>query len=205
MAKRRKKQQDSVASQKTPPPQNSSKIKSFFQKYWSDKSPVFKFILGFAACIIIFYIMYYSPWFEANIKTPVLAAQAIAGGALLNLFGNSVDVVNDVISGGGATVKISGGCDGLEATALFLAAILVFPLPFKYKWPGLLVGFVVLSLLNILRIAGLYLTQKHWPQAFDFMHVQGGLYIYSIITILLMLIWADWALRNFKKDAAPVT
>ncbi len=181
-----------------------SKSPSFFSKYWQEKSPVFKFIAGFLTCILVFYALYYSTWFEVNLKAPILAMQAIAGGALLNLFGHSVSVANEVISGSGATVKIAGGCDGLEATALFLAAILVFPLPFKFKWPGLLAGFIVLSLLNVFRIAGLYLTQKYWPEAFDFMHIQGGLYLYSIITILLMLIWADWALKNYKKEKVAI-
>ena len=173
---------------------------NFFTNYWQEKSPVFKFMAGFAACIIVFYALYYSSWFETNMKAPILGFQALAGGALLNLFGYGVSVADAAISGAGASVKIAGGCDGLEATALFLAAILVFPLPFKFKWPGLLIGFVVLSIVNILRIAGLYLTQKYWPEAFDFMHVQGGLYFYSIITILLMLIWANWALKNYKKE-----
>jgi len=173
---------------------------NFFTTYWQEKSPVFRFMAGFAACIIVFYALYYSTWFETNLKTPILAVQAMAGGALLNLFGYGVSVADAAISGAGASVKIAGGCDGLEATALFLAAILVFPLPFKFKWPGLLGGFIVLSIVNILRIAGLYLTQKYWPEAFDFMHVQGGLYFYSIITILLMLIWANWALKNYKKE-----
>ena len=206
MAKKNKKKENSPSkktSEKSSLKNNSIKNatqKSFFKKYWQEKSPVFKFILGFAACIIVFYVLYYSPWFESVFKTPILAAQAVAGGALLNLFGYSVNVANEVISGSGATVKIAGGCDGLEATAMFLAAILVFPLPFKFKWPGLLAGLVVLTLLNIFRIAGLFLVQKHWPEAFDFMHIQGGLYLYSIITILLMLIWADWALKNYKKE-----
>lgn len=173
---------------------------NFFANYWQEKSPVFKFMAGFAACIIVFYALYYSSWFETNMKAPILGLQALAGGALLNLFGYGVSVADAAISGAGASVKIAGGCDGLEATALFLAAILVFPLPFKFKWPGLLIGFIVLSIVNIVRIAGLYLTQKYWPEAFDFMHVQGGLYFYSIITILLMLIWANWALKNYKKE-----
>lgn len=181
-------------------PNTKKNTRNFFTNYWQEKSPVFKFIAGFATCIILFYALYYSTWFETNMKAPILGFQAMAGGALLNLFGYGVSVANEVISGAGASVKIAGGCDGLEATALFLAAILVFPLPFKFKWPGLLVGFVVLSIVNVIRIAGLYLTQKHWPEAFDFMHVQGGLYFYSIITILLMLVWANWALKNYKKE-----
>jgi len=173
---------------------------NFLANFWQEKSPVFKFMAGFAACIIVFYALYYSSWFETNMKEPILGLQALAGGALLNLFGYGVNVADAAISGAGASVKIAGGCDGLEATALFLAAILVFPLPFKFKWPGLLIGFIILSIVNIVRIAGLYLTQKYLPEAFDFMHVQGGLYFYSIITILLMLIWANWALKNYKKE-----
>lgn len=202
-----------VMAKKTPNNKNQKQQKtnssqkeksSFLKTYWQEKSPVFRFIAGFAACIILFYAMYYSTWFEFNVKNPLLGVQAMAGGALLNLFGYGVNVVDAAISGAGASVKIAGGCDGLEATALFLAAILVFPLPFKFKWPGLLMGFVVLSIVNILRIAGLYLTQKHWPEAFDFMHVQGGLYFYSIITILLMLVWANWALKNYKKEKLAI-
>lgn len=182
----------------------TQKIKSVFDQYWAEKSPIFRFILGFMICVVLFYLLYYSSWFEAKAKAPILAAQAVAAGALLELFGYSVHVVNEVISGTGASVKIAGGCDGLEATALFLSAILVFPLPFKYKWPGILAGFIILSILNVFRIAGLYLTQMHWPEAFDFMHIQGGLYLYSIITILLVLVWADWALKNYKKDKVQI-
>ncbi len=190
--KKNKKQHKKAAAEK--------KTNNFLANYWQEKSPVFKFMAGFAACIIVFYALYYSSWFDTNMKAPILGMQALAGGALLNLFGYGVSVADAAISGAGASVKIAGGCDGLEATALFLAAILVFPLPFKFKWPGLLIGFVVLSIVNIVRIAGLYLTQKYWPEAFDFMHVQGGLYFYSIITILLMLVWANWALKNYKKE-----
>ncbi|MEM1120698.1 MAG: archaeosortase/exosortase family protein [Bacteroidota bacterium] len=200
MAKKKNNKKKSSSPKSAAPKTPKAPRRNFFKSYWQDKSPVFKFIAGFVICILVFYALYYSSWFETNLKAPILSAQAVAGGALLNLFGYSVSVAGEVISGSGATVKIAGGCDGLEATALFLAAILVFPLPFKYKWPGLLSGLVVLSILNVLRIVGLYLTQKYWPEAFDFMHIQGGLYLYSIITILMMLIWADWALKNYKKE-----
>ena len=172
----------------------SSKVKatstrsSFLKKYWYEKSSVFRFLAGFAVSIIVFYAMYYSIFFQDYLKEPILQVQTTAGAALLNLFGSSVTAVGDVISGASTSVKVAGGCDGLEATALLLAAILVFPLPFKYKWPGLLAGVVVLGILNVIRIAGLYLVKVHWPSAFDFMHIQGGLYLFSFVTILLMLI-----------------
>ena len=33
---------------------------NFFTTYWQEKSPVFRFMAGFAACIIVFYALYYS-------------------------------------------------------------------------------------------------------------------------------------------------
>ena len=179
--------------------QNSSKL-GFLKNFWQEKSPVFKFITAFAACIVLFYILYYSFFFQDYVKPPLLTAQTAIGAVLLNLFGLPVAATGDVLAGAGASVKVAGGCDGLEATALLLAAILVFPIPFKFKWPGLLAGLVVLSILNIIRIAGLYVVKLYWPGAFDFMHVQGGLYLFSFVTILLMLIWANWALKGYQEE-----
>lgn len=197
MAKRPKNKKSPTNKKKTSQPKSS-----FFQKYWHEKSSVFRFMAGFAICIVAFYALYYSYFFQDYVKDPVLKFQTTAGASLLNLFGSSVTAMGDVIAGGGTSVKVAGGCDGLEATALLLAAILVFPLPFKYKWPGLLAGAVVLGLLNVIRIAGLYLVKVHWPSAFDFMHIQGGLYLFSFVTILLMLIWANWALNGYKAETA---
>lgn len=197
MAKRPKKKKTST--KKAIAGNNKS---SFLKKYWQEKSAVFKFMAGFAVCIVVFYAMYYSIFFQDYLKDPILQVQTTAGAALLNLFGSSVTAMGDVISGAGTSVKVAGGCDGIEATALLLAAILVFPLPFKYKWPGLLAGAIVLGILNVIRIAGLYLVKVHWPSAFDFMHVQGGLYLFSFVTILLMLIWANWALNGYKAELA---
>ena len=206
MAKRPKKKKITPAKKSTnsTTKQNAPNT-SFLKKYWQEKSSVFKFIAGFAICIIVFYALYYSIFFQDYLKDPILQVQTAAGAALLNIFGSSVTAMGDVISGAGTSVKVAGGCDGIEATALLLAAILVFPLPFKYKWPGLLAGVVVLGILNVIRIAGLYLVKAHWPSAFDFMHIQGGLYLFSFVTILLMIIWANWALNGYKQDLATAS
>ncbi len=198
MAKQRKKKVTN--SPKKKPQKRQTPSPSFLKKYWQEKSSVFKFISAFFGCMILFYLMYYSIFFENYLKGPILQLQTSAGAMLLNLFGMPVSSSGDVIAGSGISVQVAGGCDGLEATALLLAAILVFPLPFKFKWPGLLAGVLTLTVLNVIRIAGLYLVKLHWPSGFDFMHIQGGLYLFSFVTILLMLIWANWALKGYKND-----
>ncbi len=198
MAKQRKKKTTNIP--KKTPKKKKTASPSFLKKYWQEKSSVFKFIAAFFGCMVFFYAMYYSIFFENYLKGPILQIQTSAGAMLLNLFGMPVSSSGDVIAGSGISVQVAGGCDGLEATALLLAAILVFPLPFKFKWPGLLAGLLTLTVLNVIRIAGLYLVKLYWPSGFDFMHVQGGLYLFSFVTILLMLIWANWALKGYKND-----
>jgi len=198
MAKQRKRKNTNLSKKTSPKKQTSSS--SFLKKYWQEKSSVYKFIAAFFGCMVLFYAMYYSLFFENYLKGPILEVQTSAGATLLNLFGMPVSSSGDVIAGSGISVQVAGGCDGLEATALLLAAILVFPLPFKFKWPGLLAGLLTLTVLNVIRIAGLYLVKLHWPSGFDFMHIQGGLYLFSFVTILLMLIWANWALKGYKND-----
>lgn len=166
----------------------------------SDRLSVIKFFLIFVVGLMLFYGFYYSIFFQDYLKAPILSSQTSLSAGLLQMFGYDVSVAGDEISGLGVLLKVSGGCDGIEATALYFIAILLFPISFKYKWVGLLAGVIVLSILNILRIMGLFWVALYWSEGFDFMHNQGGLYLYAFVTILLVLVWSDWALKKFKSE-----
>jgi exosortase/archaeosortase family protein len=99
------------------------------------------------------------------------------------------------------SVSIAVGCDGLEPLAMFVGGILVFPMAFRLKWPGILAGAVVLFILNLIRIAGLFLAGLYWPGAFDFLHLHGGFILFAAIAILLWMIWANWALQKSKNTS----
>lgn len=180
--------------------ERTSSSNSPFQ-FWHNMSPMLRFLILFVAGMIVFYLFYYSPLYEDYIMTPLLTAQANIANVLLHALGQDTTVYQDIISSDVFTVSIKGGCDGVEATALFLIAILVFPLAFKFKWPGIIAGLLVLSVLNILRIAGLYLAGIYWPAAFEFLHLHGGVVIFTIIAILLWIIWINWALNKKMKEA----
>ena len=166
---------------------------------WQDNFSVFKFFLAFVGCIMLFYFFYYSIFFQDHLRDPIILAQTNISAVLLSLFGYTVTVQSGALTGMNILVKVSGGCDGLEATALLIAALTLFPIPFKYKWPGLIIGAITLTILNIIRIVGLFLIALYWPEKFEFMHIQGGLYIFSFVSILLVIIWSDWALKNYKS------
>jgi exosortase/archaeosortase family protein len=158
-----------------------------------------KFFGFFAVAMIVFYAIYYSSFYANYINGPLLNFQAKVSNVLLTVLGQGTSVDGDVIYSDDFRVSIKGGCDGVEATALYICAVLVFPLiAFRQKIPGLLWGVGILFVLNIFRIAGLYLSGLYWPSAFDFLHLHGGVVIFTIISIALWMIWVN---RVTQKDA----
>lgn len=158
--------------------------------WWNSKSPIFRFLSGFILLMALFYIFYYSPFYENYIMGPLLNKQAYLSNILLNWMQFKTETLEDNIVGDEFRVSIKNGCDGIEATALYICAIITFPfVAWKHKLKGLLYGILVLSTLNLFRIAGLYIAGVHWKNGFEFLHLHGGVIIFTLIAILLWLIW----------------
>lgn len=199
MAKRKKgkKKQVPVASK-------SNNWQAQLQETWKSKAPVLTFLLGFVGVIVLFYLFYASVLYTDYIRDPLLGFQASIAGFFINLIGYTPEIAgNNLQDEGGFSMSIAKGCDGIEATMLFLAAVLVFPLPFKLKWPGVLVGLAVLFVVNILRLIILYWVGVNMSEAaFEFMHLHGGLILFTIISITIWMLWIDWAFRKQKETNA---
>ena len=168
--------------------------------YWDQKSPVLKFLLGFGLSMVVFYLLYLSPFFVEHVVRPILGVEAGISSFLLNLLGQDTTANADVIAGPDYSISIKNGCDGLETLAIMLSGILVFPISFRLKWPGLLYGTLALMVLNLFRIVGLYLAGRYWSkEVFDLLHEQGGFVIFTVLGIFLWIIWANWALHKQRE------
>ncbi|MBK6544215.1 MAG: archaeosortase/exosortase family protein [Saprospiraceae bacterium] len=164
--------------------------------WWNSKSPIFRFLSAFIALMLVFYIFYYSPIYENYLMNSILRIQAKLSNGILNILGYDTESNEDIIAGIDFRVSIKNGCDGIEATALYVFAILAFPfVSLKQKTKGLISGVLTLSILNLFRIAGLYIAGVHWKVGFEFLHLHGGVIIFTLIAILLWLIW----LSQIKK------
>lgn len=169
------------------------------------KNPAVRFLLLFGIGMVLFYLFYNSAFFADYLKTPIVTAQAGITSFLLNILGAGTTAVGTVISGGSAVsaIDIKGGCDGLEATALLLCAVSVFPIDFKYKIPGLIFGLITLVILNLFRLVGLFFAKTHASQTvFDLLHEQGGFVIFTAVSILIWMIWVNWAMGKEKLAEA---
>lgn len=184
-------------------PQVASSPSWTFKSMLEDRHPILKFLLGFLGCMAVFYLIYYSSFYQTHLEPSILSMQANIGNGLLHLLGHNTKVVGAAIGSDNFSVDIQNGCDGLEAMAILVSGILIFPATRRQKATGLLWGVGILFLLNLVRIAGLYLTGLYFSKiVFDLLHVQGGFIIFTMISVLLLFTWMNWVMAQTTKTAA---
>ena len=89
-----------------------------------------------------------------------------------------------------------------DRQALYIAAVLAFPnVSRQKKIRGLVMGVSILFILNLFRIAGLFIAGLKWKSGFEFLHLHGGVIIFTLMAIVLWLIWVNSLL---KTDNAAV-
>lgn len=167
------------------------------QSALNDRYPVLKFLLGFLGFMAVFYVIYYSDFYQSRFEPTVLFAQANAGNGLLHMLGHNTKVMGAAIASNDFSVDIQNGCDGIEAIAVLVSGILIFPATRRQKAIGLIWGVGTLAVLNLLRIAGLYWVGLHFSKTiFEMMHVQGGFIVFTMISVLLLFTWMNWVMKT---------
>ncbi|MCB0598125.1 MAG: archaeosortase/exosortase family protein [Lewinellaceae bacterium] len=164
--------------------------------------PVVKFLVAFLISILAFYWLYNSAFFAEEISKPLTKFQAELSSHILNFFGQNTWVEKSILHGQNSALDIKKGCDGIEPTALFIIGVLIVPLSWKTKLPGLLMGLIALLLINLLRITGLYFANVYWPEAFEFLHLHGGFALFFVVAIIVWMVWASWAIQYTKVKKA---
>ena len=169
-----------------------------FDKSWREKSPILKYLGGFLLLLILFYAVYISSFFETWVLTPFLSLQTKMASLSLNLFGMGTTASGATLVSQATSLNVAKGCDGMEASALYLIGVLLMPFNWRSKAVGFLMGAGVLFMLNLIRIIGLYLVKVYWPSAFEAAHIHGGFALFTIVAILMWAAWAGWAMRKEK-------
>ena len=167
---------------------------------WYKSHPAIFFVVAFALQMIVFYLLYYNQVVEDNFILPVASGYAKIASHLINIFGYNTTAAGDIISSEQFSVLIKKGCDALEPMALFVSGLIAFPSSLKKKIYGLLPGLLILFLLNIIRIASLFITGVKSPELFEVMHMKLWQVVFIIIAISLWYIWLRWSIP--KKPVA---
>lgn len=162
------------------------------------------FLVVFAGLVILGFTLLSVAWVDAHVVTPFTAGVATASGVLLDLLGQDITQQGTILRSPEFAVNIANGCNGLETTLIFLAAVLAFPASWRARGLGLVLGLAAIQAINLVRVAALFLTGAYFPELFDTSHTVIWQTVVILSGVLLWLLWAaTLARRPARAAAAP--
>ena len=124
---------------------------------------------------------------------------AAVSGWLIARFDDGVSVAGTRIHGR-FPLEIVFDCAALDIQALYAAAVLLFPAPWRRKLIGLATGLAIIWAANIARIVALYFIGAHAPGAFHTMHHE----VFQLALLVLTCgLFVGWAFRPSLRPARP--
>jgi exosortase H (IPTLxxWG-CTERM-specific) len=117
----------------------------------------------------------------------------IATTKILGIAGIACTHQGSIINLPSISLDIRFGCNGLEAVMIYSVAVIAFPSSWKKKLFGVVAGFVVIQVVNILRIAALAYSGIHFRRLFEYIHIyvaQGMMIAVSLGVFFLYLHYA---------------
>jgi len=174
-------------------------LTQIIEPFLSFRHPITRFCLLFLGLLLSFSILLYlkpvKQYFTHPI-TPFIASQAAW---ILKTLGMKVYVNGITISGEGFGVQIAGNCSPILVTVIFLSAVIAFPALLKEKLIGSIMGIIFIYVLNLLRIALIFLVGIYATQYFEEAHI----YVSQTICIVMVAIfWLFWAGKWVKSIPA---
>ena len=163
----------------------------------SHQHSVLKFLIIFGVLLVVFYVFIaFSQLYDKRFVPLHLHLIAKASGYVLAILGWDITVIGNSIHSPGFSANIIRGCDAVEAIALYVCAVLAFPLPFLKKLIGLTVGALLLLVLNLVRVVSLCLIGAYSRRMFDVMHIDVWQALFIFFAVLLWILWLLWATRS---------
>jgi exosortase/archaeosortase family protein len=90
------------------------------------------------------------------------------------------------------------GCNGLEAVLIYAVAVLAFPAPWMHRLLGMFVGFVLLQVINILRIIALVYSALHLKSIFQYIHIYVAQGMMIAVSLGIFFIYLNYAKSSPK-------
>ena len=153
-----------------------------------------RFIALFGTLVIGLTLLVQYPWINQHLILPYTESIAWLNHGMLRLFDPGVTVSSTIIQSGQLAVDIRKGCDGVVATLILISACLAYPLSWHQRFWGTVWGYLLIQILNLIRIVGLFLLiQRGSHQISDFFHT----YVSQFIVIAAaMVFWIYWVGRQ---------
>ncbi|HLG17121.1 MAG TPA: exosortase H [Blastocatellia bacterium] len=146
------------------------------------------FALIFGVCYFVFGI---SPGVREGLIKPYTVILARAVTAIINLFGAGAIADGTLVRSSRYSVSIAMGCDGVEASSLFLAGVMAFPTAWRARLIGLAFGIPAIHLINLLRLVGIYYAGVYLPSIVEEVHIYVAQTIVILFSTALLIFWLE--------------
>jgi Predicted membrane protein len=149
--------------------------------------------LGLFALIfgILYFLFGIAPGVRNGIIKPYTEFLATAVAGVINLFGAGATVQGTLVSSPRFSIQIAMGCDGVEASSLFMAGVLAFPASWRAKLIGLGVGIPLIHAINLARLVGLYYAGVYLPSIVEEVHVYVAQTIVILLSTAILIFWLE--------------
>ena len=160
-------------------------------------------IVVFVVLMGLFYGFVHTPVNEWSGFRVYLAMLAQIIGAGLKLIGYDVSVTGTTVFYPQFSMEIVRGCDAIEPTAIFAAAVLASPVPgWWMKAPlGILIGAAGLFVINLARLVSLFYVGIHYRNLFDMLHEQVWQMAFIVLAIAFWGVWVQWATKGENQSS----
>lgn len=150
---------------------------SAYDSFLDENSGLLRF---FAMALIIygsFYLFYSYVIIESDLFDRYLELSASLGAWLVNTIGvievtieKQGYIMTRIRADDRSYVIVARGCDASTVFAVLTSTLLAWPGLWRKKIPALILGLLIMFALNIVRIAGMSITESLAPEHFDLMH-----------------------------------
>lgn len=123
---------------------------------------------------------------------------------ILILLGISTTVQGSIMHLPSISLDVEFGCNGLEAVMIYTVAVLTFPASWRNRIIGIAAGFLVIQVLNLIRIVALAYAGVYHRELFDVIHIyvaQGVMIAVALGTFVLYLTYLSHG--QGKQEQAP--
>lgn len=113
---------------------------------------------------------------------------------ILGLIGIPVTTDGSLMHLPSISLDVEFGCNGLEAVMIYTVAVLTFPASWKERLIGIVGGFLVIQVLNLIRIVALAYAGVYHRELFDLIHIyvaQGVMIAVALGTFVLYLTYLN--------------
>ncbi len=172
------------------------------QETWSRHRDIIRALIIYA-CSLAALLLLYSWITWTSVFLHFLEYNAQATGFLVRIFNPAITVTGTTVMSDGFAILVVPECTILAPLAIFIAAVAAVPASLFRRVLGIVLGFSVLLVVNLVRTTSLFYIGSAFPSALEIVHLLVWQSIMVVLAVTLWLLWMKkWAL--ISRPSSPL-